>query len=264
MAQDDRKEDWSKPSGALPRPRGATPDAFASGGLSLDDFRQNEWLRHLEAITRSPDIAADKTDLTQLEQIARLKFRRHHEREVDRAAIRDCQNVTDGNGRRGGGRDGWNKSLGDSFPCDGADLFGQIRPDNQRHPKRTSPKRATTPLQQLIERIVDDGLTHIFLRELSTYMKARAFQDAGLVRHYALLVSEAGFDTETLQPVREPDDDRMLSSGNNKFTAELLTEFGHPTTVRDVENSKKRLARCLLEVGARIYRQSAQTKGSKE
>lgn len=264
MEQDDSKEEWSKPDDDLRHTRSPTPDAFAIGGLSLEDFRQNEWLRHLEAITHSPELAANKADGTQLEQTARKKFRRHQEREGDRAAIRNCQTVTDGSGRRGGGRDGWNRSLGDPFPFDGAELFGQIRPDNKRHPKRTTSNRATTPLQHLIGRIVDDGLAHIFLRELSTYMKARAFQDAGLVRHYALLVSEAGFDTETLQAVREVDDDLMLSSGDNKFTAELLTEFGYPTTVRDVENSKKRLARSLLEVGARIYRRSAQTKGSKE
>lgn len=264
MAQDDSKGEGPNPDGGFPDAHSPTPDTFASGGLSLEDFQQDEWLRQLETIARSRNLAAAETDQAQLERTARKKFRRHHEREASRAAIRTWQYVTDGNGRRGGGRDAWNRSLGDPLPFDGADLFGQIRPDNQRHPKRSAPNRASTPLQQLIERIVDEGLARDFLRELSTYMKSRAFEDAGLVRHYALLVSQAGFDTETLQPISDIDDEPKLSSGDNKSTAELLTEFGFPTTVRDVENSKKRLNRSLLEVGARLFDPTTPGKRSKK
>ncbi|RTL61527.1 MAG: hypothetical protein EKK41_27090 [Hyphomicrobiales bacterium] len=264
MEQDDGKEERSQMGQDLPHPRGQASDIFASGGLSLEDFRQNELLKTLEQIAQSPDLPGGSSDLPQLERAARKNFRRHHEREKDQAANRIWQTVTDGNGRRGGGRDAWKRPMGDALPCDSAELFGQIRKENTRHPKRTSPNRPQTPLRLLIEQIVDEGLTVHFLMELARTMKARASQDAALIRHFAILVYEAGFDAETMKPVKEVDDDLMLKSGDNKRIAEQLAEFGFPTTVRDIENSKKRLDRSLLEVGARVLRQAQPTKRSKE
>lgn len=83
-------------------------------------------------------------------------------------------------------------------------------------------------------------------------MKARAYRDVALVRQFLLLTAAAGFDAETLEPIEQVDDDLLLNSGDNKRTAELLTRLGFPSTVRDVENTKKRLDRCLLEVGSRV------------
>lgn len=263
MEQDDGTEDGPQARGDLPHASGSTFEVFASGGLSLEDFRQNERLKQLEAVEHTEHLASDVTDTSQIEHAARKEFWRNIHLEKDRDDIRAYQTVTDGNGRRGGGRDGRNRPIGDPFPCDSADLLGQIRRKNKRHPKRTSPNRAPGPLQQLIERIVDEGLERIFLQELSAHMKTRAFDDAGLVRHYALLVSEAGFDADNLKPVRDVDDDLTLCAGDNKHTAELLTEFGYPTTVRDVENSNKRLKRSLLDVGTRMFRRMSQAKGSK-
>jgi len=264
MEQDDGKEERSQADSDLRHTRSSTLTVFASGGLSLEDFQQSEWLKHFEMIAQFPDLPGTTSDLDQLERAARKNFRRHHDREEDRANIRNWQTVADGNGRRGGGRDGWNRPAGDAFPCDGTDLFGLIRPENSRHPKRTSSNRARTPLQQLIERLVDEGLTGLFLEELTKTIKARALQDTGLVRYFALLVSEAGFDIATMLPVKEVDDDLMLRSGDNKRIAEQLTDYGLPSTVRDVENSKKRLDRALLQIGAQFFGRRSNGKGSKE
>lgn len=264
MAENDGKEERPQWGYDRPNPGSSAPDRLASGGLSLEDFRQDAVLKSLEARAASLDLPAGTTDPAALDREARQNFRRHHAREKDRADNLDRQTVTDGNGRRVGGRDAWNKPLGDAFPCDGAELFGSIRRENTRHPKRTSPNRPQTPLRQLIEQIVDDGLVRQFLNELTRTVKGRALQDAGLVRHYCLILHEAGFDVETMRPVREVDDDLMLKSGDNKRIAELLTDYDIPTSVRDIENSKRRLDRILLSVGKRVLRQTAPGNGSKE
>lgn len=257
MHQDDKARPKGKPNDIAQR-----GTMFASGGLSLEDFRQNQWLQHLEAMTPSPDRPPHDTEPSHLEHQARKTFRHHLRRERSRSAIRECQTVLDLNGRRNGPRDGRNKPTGDPFPCDGAHLFGCVRPKAKRLPQRSSSKRQATALQRLIERIVDEGLARVFLEHLSIAMKERAPHDPSLVRLFALLVSEAGFDDNKLsRRDNVHDDDDVLSVCDSKRTAELLTEFGHPSTARDVENTKKRLNRCLLDVGDRMFRRMLPAQG---
>lgn len=264
MGKDDRKDEWPRAGHNVRPVFRSVGEATARGGLSLEDFRQNEWLKYLEARARGAELHLGQAGSDDIEQAARDEFRRHRDSERKHAKLRQDQTVTDGNGRRVAVRDGRTRSTSDAFPSDSAWMFGQIRPDNHRHPKRSAPNRPQTPLQQLVARIVDEGLEYTFLAELSAHMKARALEDAALVRLYALMVSQAGFDTKTLQSVQHVDEDDMVRSGDNKKAAALLTEFGYPTSVRDVENCKRRLSRVLLEVGERMFSQMPLSKKSKE
>lgn len=61
MAQDDSKGEGPNPDGGFPNAHSPTPDAFASGGLSLEDFQQDERLRQLEAIGAPGTLLAPKS-----------------------------------------------------------------------------------------------------------------------------------------------------------------------------------------------------------
>lgn len=254
MGSDDDMPQWPKSDKDGPHARSPQVSKYAIGGLSLEDFQQDEALKQAEAAAQAP-AQMPSPEASRLSALAR--YRTHIWRERKRAESREHQTVLDGNGRRAGPRDASKRRMGDTFPCDPASMFGEIRRENTRHPKRTLPHRPQTTLRCLIERIVDEGLIVPFLQDLAAHMKARACQDAGLVRLYLLLTSSAGFDAKTMRPIEEVDDDLMLKSGDNKRAAELLTELGYASTVRDVENTKKRLDRCLLDIGTKLLNRMA-------
>ncbi len=232
---------------------------FASGGLSFEDFRQDAWVRHLESTAQSTELPTGSTNLNRLERQARWRFRSHLRDEQKHGDLCDAQMVVDLNGSPGGPRDVNNKPASNPFPCDGAELFGQIRTTITRHPPRRSSNRRTDPLRRLLERIVDEGLAREFLADLSAAAKDRAMRDPELVRLVGLIFSEAGFDRAALEPLGNVlDDDEILGVTDSKRVAELLTEYGCPSTARDVENCKKRLNRFLRDVGEQMFSRLSQ------
>lgn len=238
--------------GARHRNGSTEQSELAIGGLSLDDFRQDALLAEIETEAQNPGASADGVGHHASERVARKNFRQHEDRERKRASIRSYQTVPIDSGWRRAGRDRHRSAPGRAVSSYDTELFGQIRPDNSRHPKPKSGTRAATPLARVLEEIVDNGLERNFLCALKREIATRAQRDPALIRHYALLVVSSGFEVQSMRPIDDVDDDRMLMSGDNKRIAERLTSLGFATTTRDVENTKKRLDRLLLEVATRV------------